>query len=165
MPLARYPLQMRVTLQFGDFDASGALNSVAVYRYFETARLAYFEKLVGPRLSDDTFAAFIRGRGVGRIMRSAQLQMHDLQFPRSRFGADSMFILAARTPLVDIQHDRFRQEYLLCLIERESSEPTVVASGDAIIVSFDHIAKRKAAVPFQILSAFREIEANNHEQV
>lgn len=40
-----YPVQIQLTIQWGDMDAFNHVNNVMYFRYFESARIAYFEKL------------------------------------------------------------------------------------------------------------------------
>lgn len=40
-----YPVQVELTVQWGDMDAFNHVNNAMYFKYFETARIAYFEKL------------------------------------------------------------------------------------------------------------------------
>ena len=42
---SKYPIQIELTVQWGDMDAFNHVNNVMYFRYFESARIAYFEKL------------------------------------------------------------------------------------------------------------------------
>jgi acyl-CoA thioester hydrolase len=40
-----YKVQVKLKVQWGDMDAFNHVNNVMYFRYFETARIAYFEKI------------------------------------------------------------------------------------------------------------------------
>ncbi len=40
-----YPVQVALKIQWGDMDAFNHVNNVMYFRYFESARIAYFERL------------------------------------------------------------------------------------------------------------------------
>jgi acyl-CoA thioester hydrolase len=42
---ALYPVQVGIPVQWGDMDAFGHVNNAKYFSYFESARIAYFEKL------------------------------------------------------------------------------------------------------------------------
>jgi acyl-CoA thioester hydrolase len=42
---AQYKVQIQLPIQWGDMDAFNHVNNVMYFRYFESARIAYFEKL------------------------------------------------------------------------------------------------------------------------
>ncbi|KAJ3214188.1 hypothetical protein HDU67_001992 [Dinochytrium kinnereticum] len=131
-----------------------------MYRYFESARLAYFEQLIANHLSPEVHRGFIRGRGVGRILKSATL---DLVTPAPLVQYPDTLWIGARTSWIG--QDRFSQSYV-AVSERLSASGTgenasdgVVARGDAVIVIFDHIEKRSILSEFS-LSTLRVKIAN-----
>jgi acyl-CoA thioester hydrolase len=40
-----YPVQIELPVQWGDMDAFGHVNNAMYFKYFESVRIAYFEKL------------------------------------------------------------------------------------------------------------------------
>ncbi|HHL32184.1 MAG TPA: acyl-CoA thioesterase [Oceanospirillales bacterium] len=50
-----YKVQVKLKIQWGDMDAFNHVNNVMYFRYFETARIAYFEKigLLGSSADDE----------------------------------------------------------------------------------------------------------------
>ncbi|KAJ3104048.1 hypothetical protein HDU97_009595 [Phlyctochytrium planicorne] len=107
------------------------------------------------------FRGFIRGKGVGRILKSATLE---LEHPLYSITYPDTLIVAARTLRID--KDRLTQNYIAIsqkLLDSGKEEGAIVAQGDAIIgmkelfsdsliltrfeVIFDHVLKRKALVP------------------
>ena len=42
---SKYAVQIEIPIQWGDMDAFNHVNNVMYFRYFESARIAYFEQL------------------------------------------------------------------------------------------------------------------------
>jgi acyl-CoA thioester hydrolase len=40
-----YPIQIKIPVQWGDMDAFNHVNNAMYFKYFESVRIAYFEKL------------------------------------------------------------------------------------------------------------------------
>lgn len=45
--LGRYPVRVEVPVAWGDMDALGHVNNTVYLRWFETGRIAYFDRLAG----------------------------------------------------------------------------------------------------------------------
>jgi acyl-CoA thioester hydrolase len=43
--LKNYPVVIEIPIAWGDMDAFQHVNNIVYFRYFESARIAYFEKL------------------------------------------------------------------------------------------------------------------------
>ncbi len=50
-----YPIQVEIPIQWGDMDAFNHVNNAKYFTYFESARIAYFEKLgvLGSKIQDN----------------------------------------------------------------------------------------------------------------
>lgn len=48
--LAEYPFHYRIEVRFRDLDALGHVNNAVYATYFESARIAYYQRLVGGSL-------------------------------------------------------------------------------------------------------------------
>lgn len=126
-----YPVVQELTLHWGEMDALGHVNNVVYFRYFETARIAYFER-TGIQASGDVH--------VGPILASTACRFRrPLTFP------DRICVGARVTEIGD---DRFTMEYALAS-ERHGA---IAAIGEGVVVSFDYRAGRKHALP----AAWRE---------
>ena len=58
--LANFPVTIQVPVAWGEMDAFGHVNNIVYFRYFESARIAYFEKI--------EFIKFKDNIGVGPIL-------------------------------------------------------------------------------------------------
>ncbi|MBP9147098.1 MAG: acyl-CoA thioesterase, partial [Thermoanaerobaculia bacterium] len=61
---AQWPVALEVALAWGEMDAFGHVNNAVYFRWFESARMSYFERLGWPALQQET--------GVGPILHSTQ---------------------------------------------------------------------------------------------
>ena len=133
-----FPVVFETPVAWGEMDAMGHVNNIVYFRYFESARLAYFER-VG-------FLDEMKRSSVGPILATTRCRFRKpLTYPdRVRVGARAR----------DLQNDRFTMLYC---IESEALD-TVAADGDGLIVAYDYREKRKAALPDSVRRAIVELE-------
>ena len=124
---------------WGDMDAYRHVNNVVYFRYFENARLEYLRRLAWGAPAPPT--------GVGPILASTQAR-----FRRALTYPDAIAIGAR---VVDLQPDRFVLEHKI--VSRALGE--VATEGQAVIVSFDYAAGRKAPLPEAVAERIRELES------
>jgi acyl-CoA thioester hydrolase len=108
-------------------DAFGHVNNIVYFRYFESARMASFERLgMGDRMRDT---------GVGPILHSTRCRFRvPLTYPDT---------VAVGTKVVDIQQDRFTMAYAVV----SARFARVAADGDGLIVMFDYRRNLKVTIP------------------
>lgn len=134
-----FPVVVRLPVQWGQMDAYGHVNNVVLFRFFESARVAYLQRC--------TLAQSYETRGVGAILHST-----DCRFRRPLFYPDTVLV-GART--ADLGEDRFTMEYRAWSLEEED----VAAEGTGLIVCFDYEAREKTPLPEDIRRRIREMEA------
>ncbi len=117
----------------------GHVNNAVYFRYFESARLTYFER-VG-------FLDEMKRSGVGPILATTKCRFRKpLTYPdRIRIGATAK----------DLQDDRFTMLYS---IESEALG-AIAADGEALIVAYDYNEKQKTAIPDSVRRAILDLEA------
>ncbi|KAJ3328496.1 hypothetical protein HDU76_009852 [Blyttiomyces sp. JEL0837] len=78
----------------------------------------------------------------------------------------NVICVGART--ISIQTDRIIQSYRAIILNKTEgakgfgdAEPGIVAEGRAVIVTFDHLAKKKARVPPEVISAIEKAEGSS----
>ena len=59
-----WPVELDLPLAWGEMDAFGHVNNAVYFRWFESARMSYFERLGWPELQRET--------GIGPILHSTQ---------------------------------------------------------------------------------------------
>jgi len=121
--LDAYPVVIDVPVAWGEMDAFQHVNNIVYFRYFESARMAYFDKLGMAEIQNTT--------GVGPILASTSCRFRiPLSYP------DTVAI-GARVAKVD--ENRFLMEYCVASYK----ENKVAADGEGVIMAFDYKRKRK----------------------
>lgn len=124
--LADFPVTIRIAVRWGDMDALGHVNNTVYFRFFESARIAYFERM---HVHTGTPS------GVGPILHSTSC----------RFRAPVVFpdTVTVGARVEEVGEDRIR------MVHHVHSErlDRVAATGEALVVSYDYQAGRKASLP------------------
>jgi acyl-CoA thioester hydrolase len=136
--LESYPVVHTREVQWGEMDALGHVNNTVYFRYFETARIKYFEAMGFEDLSFDD--------SVGPIVANLSTDYRKpVQYP------DTIHI---GTGVTDMGNSRFDMEYTLVSEELE----TVAAEGECVIVSFDFADQKPVRVPDYLREKIEEFE-------
>ena len=124
--LAPFPVRITIPVAWGEMDAMQHVNNIVYFRYMESARFAYFERIGWTRpLSDSR---------IGPILASARcLFKFPLTFP------DNVIV---GTKVTRIEGDRFTMRHRL-MSERHGR---LAAEGEGVIVAYDYGASRKAQI-------------------
>ncbi len=138
-----FPVIVRVPVHWGEMDAYGHVNNAVFFRYFETARIAYFERC-------GLIESWDRDK-VGAILHSTSCR-----FRRPLYYPDTVLIGARVTSVED---DRFEMAYRL--VSQQQGE--VAAEGTGIIVSFDYRAKTKVSLPQHVRTQIAALERRASE--
>ncbi|NIM50356.1 MAG: acyl-CoA thioesterase [Gemmatimonadales bacterium] len=128
--LADYTVVVTIPVQWGELDAYGHVNNTVIFRYFESARVAYLDRC-------GFLESYDRDR-VGAILHST-----DCRFRRPVGYPDTVQV-GGRSASVD--SDRFTMEYLVVSL----TEGEVVAEGTGVVVSFDYNRRQKTALPERV---------------
>jgi acyl-CoA thioester hydrolase len=125
-PLADFPVTVTIPVRWGDMDAFGHVNNTVYFRFFEGARIAYFE-----RMHIHTGVP----SGVGPILHSTSC----------RFRAPVVFpdTVTVGVRVAELGEDRIR------MVHEVHSErlDRIAATGEALVVTFDYQNGRKAPLP------------------
>ncbi|MEE2888019.1 MAG: thioesterase family protein [Planctomycetota bacterium] len=125
--LQDYPVTYQTPVAWGEMDSYHHVNNVVYFRYFESARLAYFDQ-VG-------FADLKETSGIGPILASTSCRFRlPLRYP------DQVTVGARVT---DIGEDRFTMLYRIVSHELQA----VAAEGEGMIVTYDYHKSAKARLP------------------
>ena len=137
-PLPEYPVVIETPVAWGEMDAYGHVNNIVYFRYFETARMAYFERLKSPD--------FVNRNPLGPILASASCRFRaPLAFP-------DQVSVGARVARVD--EDRFVMFYAVYSHRLQK----IAAEGEGTIVCFDYRENRKAPLPEKLKAKIAELE-------
>lgn len=133
-----YPVVIEIPVQWGEMDAFQHVNNVVYFRYFENARIAYFEKL--------DVIEFMTQKGIGPILAATSCRFKaPLTYP------DTVLVAAKVTT---IEEDRFMMDYRVCSTKHQK----IAAEGDGVIVTFNYREKKKISVPEELRRLIMDIE-------
>jgi acyl-CoA thioester hydrolase len=135
--LENYPVQVHIPIQWGDMDAFNHVNNIQFFKYFESARIKYFEEI--------GLVETMKKTGIGPILAKTSSQfLQPLRYPDN---------VTAGTRIQSIGKTSFVMEYVLY-----SERNGLSARGEAIMVIFDYNASEKVPIPSKIIQAINEIE-------
>ena len=136
--LAGFPVIIEISVAWGEMDAFQHVNNIVYFRYFESARIAYFERTRLMEMMNET--------GVGPILASTSCKYKfPLTFPDTALVG---------TRVTDIGEDRFTMIYRTV----STRHNLVAAEGNGVIVSYDYRTNRKAPLPPVMRAQIEAIE-------
>jgi len=134
-----FPVQVKIPVQWGDMDAFGHVNNTVYFKYFETARLAYFNA-VG--VMDD-----MQQEQLGPILAETQAQFkRPLVFPDQ--------VLAGANVIENHAHG-FLMQYGVY----SEQQQTVTTLGTGRIVMVDYNSGQKVVLKTTLLQAIERLQA------
>lgn len=136
--LKDYPVVIEFPVAWGEMDSMGHVNNIVYFRYFESARIAYFEKT---NLINHMIAT-----GIGPILGEISCKFRiPLSYP------DKVLVGAK---VVGIEEDRFVMNHLVYSIKHSK----VAAEGDGVIVTFNYRDGKKVNVPEVVKQGILDLE-------
>ena len=141
LTLLDYPIIYQQQVAWGDMDAFGHVNNVIYYRYMESARIDYMNKL--DILREDIYT----------VVASNQCK-----YMRPVFYPDQLKI---GVRVEEVRSSAFRMSYLLW----SKLQQQVVATGDAVIVCVDKVEMQKIKIPDNIRKRLIETELKVNHQI
>ena len=143
--LSEFSFITQMNVEWGDMDALQHVNNVEYFKYFQKARIAYFEK----NSSEDLF---VESR-ISTILASTQCKfIYPLKYP------DTISI-GARVDLMADQY--FTMKYAVISYKNQK----LVAVGGAKVVMFDYDNNIKASVPQEVKKRILNLEKTKVELV
>ena len=137
-PLASCPVVIEIPVAWGEMDSLRHINNVMYFRYFESARIAYFEKLGVWEYMNQT--------GIGPILASIQCKFKiPLTYPDT---------LSVGTRISRIEEDRFVMEYYAM----SHKSQTTAAEGEGVIVSYNYHENKKTPLPKEMKQRILALE-------
>ena len=133
-----FPVTVEIPVQWAEMDVYGHVNNAVFFRYFENARVEYLARC--------GFLDSFDVEQVGAILHSTACRF------RGRLVHPDAVLVGAKAS--DVGDDRFTMEYVA--VSMATGE--VVAEGNAVIVSFDYAAQRKAPLPDFVRDRIHQLE-------
>lgn len=135
--LEDYSVVVKIPVVWGDMDSFGHVNNIKFFRYFETARIKYFENI--------GFIQVMRDSKIGPILASTSAK-----FIKSLFYPDTIQV---GTRVTKLESTRFIMDYLVI-----SEQSGTAAVGEAVIVVLDYQTSAKSPLPASVKEKIFEIE-------
>ena len=139
--LADFPVTIELPVVWGDMDSFCHVNNSVYFRYFESAHIAYFEKIEFTKLKENI--------GVGPILAKT-----GCRFKKALSYPDNVQVGARSS---DIEEDRFLINYRVVSQKLNA----VAAEGEGMFVCFDYRKNKKASLPAEIVENIKRIENIN----
>jgi acyl-CoA thioester hydrolase len=134
----RYPLVLTQSLIWGDMDAFQHINNTVYFRYFEDARMAYFDKA--------GIMEYMGESPIGPIIASTRCDFRaPLKFP------DTIQIAST---IENIKPKRFTMKYLV-YSERLK---TIAAEGEGLVVFYDYQQNKSCEIPDRVVAAIDAVQ-------
>lgn len=140
-PLTQFPIVYEQKVAWGDMDAFGHVNNVMYYRYIESARIEYFDRLN------------VFDQDVLTVVASSQCK-----YLKPVFYPDVLHIGAQ---VEEMRNSAIRMHYVLFSQQQQQ----IVADGEAVIVFVDKVAMKKALIPQQLRKIIIDLEATVHNDL
>jgi len=136
--LEQYSVVLSQEVIWGDMDAFDHVNNTVYFRYFEDARIAYFDKLGVREYKDKT--------NVGPILANTDCNFKlPLKYPDNIYIGGRSTILSPK---------KFKMDYVVF----SKSLDSIVAEGQGLLVYYDYNAGKSCQIPEQIVTASKSIE-------
>lgn len=133
-----YPVVLNQDVIWGDMDSFGHINNTVYFRYFEDARIAYFDK-IGVHQQKEQY-------DIGPILATTHCNFKlPLDYP------DRIHIVARSSIL---SPKKFNMEYAV-FSEKYGS---IVADGAGLIVYYDYANGKSCEIPKMIVAAIKALE-------
>jgi acyl-CoA thioester hydrolase len=138
--VSAYPVVVEIPIAWGDMDAFQHVNNVVYFKYFESARIAYFEKI--------NFLEVMNKTGIGPILASTQCKYKiPLTYP-------DHVTVGAKVDI--IENDRFIMKY--AVISHKLKK--IATLGEGVLVTFDYQNNKKTLIPDEIRKKIIDLEKN-----
>jgi len=137
LDLSEFQFQMSLPVTWGEMDAFGHVNNTVYFRYFETARIKYFEEI--------GLTEMLSSSGIGPILAETSCK-----YQKPLFYPDTLTVGAR---VVSMGNSSIVIEHLVV-----SDKVGVAASGQAIVVIYDYNKAVKTAIPDHVRSAIKKME-------
>ena len=127
-----------LNIEWWDMDALQHVNNIEYFKYFQVARIAYFEKIISDSVFGET--------PISLILASTQCKfIYPLAYP------DSVSVGVR----VDTMADQyFTMKY--AVVSQKHQRLTSI--GDAKVVMFDYVNNKKASIPSEIRKTIIDLE-------
>ena len=137
--LETYPVKIQLQVAWGEMDAFGHVNNTVYFRYFESARIKYFDELPLKGLQKEA--------NVGPILAQTACQ-----FKKALTYPDTIWV---GVKVVSMGNSSFVMEHKIV-----SEKIGEAATGQGVVVMFNYKTGQKAAISDEMRTAIEAFEQN-----
>ena len=143
--LKDFTFMIDLNIEWGDMDALQHVNNIEYFKCFQTARIAYFEKIDSESVMGET--------RVSSILASTQCKfIYPLAYP------DNISVGVRVDSMAD---QYFTMKYAVV----SQKHQRLAAIGDAKVVVFDYVNNKKVSIPDEIRKTIIDFEKSVDEIV
>ena len=137
--LADYPVVVDEKVVWGEMDAFQHVNNTVYFRYFESARMAYYERLGA--------IDYLKTNNVGPILAFTSCNFRaPLTYPDN---------IKIAVKVDQIWEKRFNMKIVI----HSENLDRIVADGDGMTVYVDYSTGKSCPLPESILTSIKQLEA------
>ena len=144
--LAQFPTVIRLPVQWGDQDAFGHANNTVFFRWFESARIAYLERI---GLGEKHAGKASLGIDLGPILAAISCNY------RKQIKYPDTVLVGAR--VARIGRSSLSMQHMVW----SEAHQAVAADGESTVVVFDYVANVPRRVPDELRSLIEKLEGPN----
>ncbi len=134
-----FSVTVQIPIAWGDMDSFGHVNNTKFFKYFETARIKYFEEI--------GLVESMKNDSIGPILATTSAK-----FIKPLFYPDTVIV---GTRITSINGSRFTMDYII-----ESNNLGTAAIGESDIVVINYTTQQKTSIPPNILEKIKQIESS-----
>lgn len=141
---ARHPVTVAIVVQWGEMDALGHVNNARFFTWFESARIAMFERIG---------VATSRPFEIGPILATTTCDfLRPVVFPAT---------LRVGVRVARVGETSLGMEYEVAddAAPSDGGEPIVYARGTSVAVLIDYRSMKKVRIPDDVRAAIEALEA------
>lgn len=132
-----FPVQVRFPIAWGEMDVFCHVNNVSYYRYFENARIKYFDEIKIFEIKENT--------GIAPVLAETKCKyLQSLSYPDN---------LTVGAKVRSVGQTSFIMDYLIV-----SEKVGVAATGEGVLVMYDFNTSQKTNLPAELLNAIKKLE-------
>ncbi len=137
--LEQFPINTQITVAWGEMDALQHVNNVVYFRYFETARIDFFNQI---NLLDE-----LQTTSIGPVISENQARYkRPVTFPDT---------LTVGVSISDIKDDRFMMHYSVY----SQAQQAVTTVGSSQVVMFNFKTGQKAKLTPELIDALKTYQS------
>lgn len=137
--LAAYPVTTEMAVRWGDMDAYQHVNNTVYFRYFESARIAYFEEMGMLKYRSE--------ENIGPILGSVQCRFRiPLTYPDT---------ITVGVTIPEVGLDRFVTRHVVI----SHRHGRIAAEGEGVVVMYNYTTGQKSTIPESLRQQISALEA------